>query len=176
MYIWIGCKLPVAFEAEMRQRCLALNQKIGLDTTAFSLPQHISLKISFATEKAEAVLQHLQALLATQQRFSVTLQAPEQMGNILWLPVAEQPVLQLLHRQLDTRLALHFGIPQHPFDKDFRFHSTLFIDPDPAKIAQMKALLTDEGFPRKLEIDTFLLGTSESGAAGSYRVQKEIQI
>ena len=176
MYIWLGCKLPVAFEQEIRQRCLALNRNLGLDTAAFSLPQHVSLKISFSAEEPEAVLQFLQEFLAGQQAFGVTVQAPEQVGNILWLPITDQPMLPRLHQQLDDLLTRHFGIPQHPFDKEFMFHSTLFIDPDPEKIAQMAALLQDEGFPRKLAVDTFLLGISESGAAGTYRVVKEIKI
>ena len=46
MYIWIGCKLPEDFDAELRQCCLEANADIGADTVAFSLPQHISLKIS----------------------------------------------------------------------------------------------------------------------------------
>ena len=176
MYIWIGCKLPVAFEQEIRQRCLELNKKIGLDTAAFALPQHISLKISFSVEEPEAVLQFLQAFLARQQAFTVTVRAPEQMSNILWLPVTDQPMLSQLHQQLDDLLTMHFGIPQHPFDKNFLFHSTLFMDPDSEKTAQMAALLQDDRFPRKLVVDTFLLGISESGAAGTYRVVREIKI
>ena len=47
MYIWIGCQLPGSFEKELRSFCLAQNESLGLDTAAFALPQHISLKISF---------------------------------------------------------------------------------------------------------------------------------
>ena len=176
MYIWIGCKLPVVFEQEIRQRCMTLNRKIGLDTVAFSLPQHISLKISFSAEDPDATLQFLHGFLAGQQAFTVTVQAPEQMGNILWLPITDQPMLPQLHQQLDDLLTTHFGIPQHPFDKEFMFHSTLFIDPVSEKIAQMAAFLQDVGFPRKLVVDTFLLGISESGAAGTYRIVQEIKI
>ena len=59
MYIWIGCKLPEEFEQEIRSICLAKNQEIGLDPVAFSLPQHISLKISFETERHEEILEEL---------------------------------------------------------------------------------------------------------------------
>ena len=50
MYIWIGCKLPAGFEREVRTFCLEQNRDIGLNTVAFTLPQHISLKISFEAE------------------------------------------------------------------------------------------------------------------------------
>ena len=176
MFVWIGSKLPETFETELRRHCLMLNEHIGLDTTAFSLPQHISLKISFETDRPAEILTFLEQYLSSQQPFSVTLHAPEQMGNILWLPVAEQPVLQWLHNELDRRLEKHFSIPQHAFDQDFRFHSTLFIDPDPGKITQMKDLLSGSSFPREVKVDTFLLGASENGAPGSYRVLREIKV
>ena len=47
MYVWIGCKLPESFEREIRTLCLKENDNLQLDTAAFELPQHISLKISF---------------------------------------------------------------------------------------------------------------------------------
>ena len=130
MYIWIGCKLPVAFEQEIRQRCLALNRKLGLDTAAFSLPQHVSLKISFSAEEPEAILQFLQEFLAGQQAFGVTVQTPEQMGNILWLPITDQPMLPRLHQQLDDLLTRHFGIPQHPFELSCVCPAALYSLPD----------------------------------------------
>jgi len=70
MYLWVGCKLPEEFEQEIRTHCLALNQKIGLDTAAFLLPQHISLKISFHTDCPDALLDDLSAFLSHQQTFS----------------------------------------------------------------------------------------------------------
>ena len=74
MYIWIGCKLPEDFEQEIRTNCLRLNEKIGLSTVAFTLPQHISLKISFEAETHEAVLGDLTDYLSRQTPFSVSVQ------------------------------------------------------------------------------------------------------
>ena len=176
MYIWIGCRLPESFEQEIRQHCLSLNDGIGLDTVAFELPQHISLKISFYTDRQEEVLKELSAYLSSQQSFDLRILAAEQMGNILWLPVAENPVLNGLHRELDQLLEIQFGIPQHPFDKALQFHSTLFLDPDAEKLAQMGAALKDYPFARQLRVDTFLLGVSDTGRAGGYWVAQEIKV
>ena len=176
MYIWIGCRLTERFEQEIRQHCLALNEGIGLDTVAFALPQHVSLKISFHTDRPEEVLKELNAYLSSRQPFVLRILAAEQMGNILWLPVAENPVLIGLHRELDQFLERQFGIPQHPFDKAFQFHSTLFLDPDGEKLAKMGAALKDYPFARQLRVDTFLLGVSETGKAGDYRVAQEIKV
>ena len=176
MFVWIGCKLPETFETELRRHCLMLNEHIGLDTTAFSLPQHISLKISFATEQPQEILTFLTEFLSAQQSFPVTLQTPKQMGNILWMPVEENSKLQQLHALLDDQLQKRFGIPQHEFDKRFQFHSTLFIDSDVDKLTTMTQALAGCVKTQEMKIDSFLLGLSETGKAGSYRVVREIKI
>ena len=176
MYLWVGCKLPEAFECEIRQHCLVLNAQVGLDTVAFELPQHISLKISFQTDCVADVLDDLAAFCAAQKAFSARLLPAEQSGNILWMPVAENAQLQQLHDELDVRLEDRFGIPQHEFDKCFLFHSTLFMDADAQKIAQMERLLADYPLSGELRVDTFLLGVSETGKPGTCRIVREIKV
>ena len=174
MYVWIGCKLPEELEAALRRQCLKWNETIGLDTAAFALPQHISLKISFPTHRIDEVLNFLDGYLSRQRPFDVKLLPPQREGNVLWLPVAENDVLQQLHRQLDQLLQQHFGIGQHRFDKCFQFHSTLFLDTDASKLEQMEKALSSLPVPGKQQIDTFLLGTSETGTPGSYCVVRQI--
>ena len=176
MYIWIGCKLPESFARDIRSLCLKQNEELGLDTAAFTLPQHISLKISFETEKYEAILEELFAFLSTQRPFAVRIGDPEQNGNILWLPAEENKTLRQLHDRLDKLLADRFGIPQHEFDKAFLFHSTLFIDSSTEKLAKMREALLPCPIDRELTVDTFLLGLSETGKAGSYYVVRQIQV
>ena len=176
MYIWIGCRLPEHFEREIRALCLKENEELGLDTVAFSLPQHISLKISFETEKYEAVLDELAAFLSAQRPFSVRINDAAQAGNILWLPAEGSEVLRNLHDRLDTLLEDRFDSPQHTFDKAFLFHSTLFIDESVEKISKMSEYLQDCSIARVLAVDTFLLGISETGKAGTYRVVRQVQV
>ena len=176
MFLWIGCKLPAEFEKEIRTFCLEKNEQIGLDTVAFSLPQHISLKISFDTDRAEGILEDLRQFAATQAPFFVQLLAAEQAGNILWLPVKENEHLRQLHNALDARLESRFGIPQHRFDKCFLFHSTLFMDGNLEKLTKMQSALSGYPLPDTLRIDTFLLGISETGKPGTYRVVREIKV
>lgn len=176
MYLWAACKLPEAFEQEIRTVCLGLNREVGLDTVAFELPQHISLKISFQTEDPEAVADFLAGYLAKQKPFSVRISRAEQNGTILWLPAEENDTLRQLHAQLDALLEDRFGIPQHPFDKCFLFHSTLFMDSDEEKIRIMKGLLADYPMARELTVDTFLLGASETGKPGTCRIIREIKV
>ena len=173
MYIWIGCKLPEDFETEIRSYCLERNRSLGLDTTAFLLPQHISLKISFQTDQTEEVLEDLAQFLSAQSTLTVRIVGVEQKGNILWMPIAENDSLRWLHQQLDARLEQRFQVPQHEFDKCFLFHSTLFIDPDGEKLAQMEKILAEYPVERELLVDTFLIGLSETGKPGTYRVVRQ---
>ena len=176
MYLWIGCKLPESYEREIRAHCRKLNEGICLDTVAFSLPQHISLKISFPTGQAEEVLEYLSDCLRAQSPFTVQITDVQRTENILWLCAAENETLNRLHRELDDRLESRFGIAQHEFDKAFQFHSTLFLDTDTAKVEQMHRALHGYPFARFLPIDTFLLGLSETGKPGTYRVVRQIRI
>lgn len=174
MYIWIGCQLPRAFEAELRERCLAHNKELGLNTAAFSLPQHISLKISFETDRPAAVLDAVEALLEQETEFYVNLKEPTVEGKILWLPVEEDPRLRTLHDRLDNLLRERFGIEQHPWDRAFVFHSTLFLDEDENKLAAMKERMAGWGM-RRCRVNGFWLGVSESGKAGTYRVVRRVE-
>lgn len=175
MYMWIGCKLPRFYESEIRRHCLALNERINLNTTAFSLPQHVSLKISFPVpnDQTEELIAFLHGWLREVKSFEVQLLPPEQAGNILWLPVGENPILEKLHEMLDTKLQERFGIQQHPFDKCFKFHSTLFMD-EAEQLSQMLRLMEDDPFRRILKVTAFLIGISPDGSPGSYQVVREV--
>lgn len=176
MYIWVGCKLPESFEKKIRGICLEQNETLGLNIAAFSLPQHVSLKISFSSERHEEILDYLEAFLSGQAPFCVRIQGAAQEGNILWLPVAENETLRRLHDQLDAGLEQHFSIQQHPFDKCFLFHSTLFMDDNTEKLSQMCRRLEKLPIEQELQVDTFLLGLSENNIPGEYRIVRQIKI
>lgn len=176
MFLWIGCKLPADYESEIRHLCLQKNEALGLDTVAFSLPQHISLKISFDSPCTEQITEYLKVFFSHYAPFSVRICGTERIGKILWLTVEENAILQQLHARLDQQLEAFFGIAQHPFDKAFAFHSTLFMGEDQEKVEQMEKALAAYPFARELMVDTVLLGTSETGNAGSYQVIREIKL
>ena len=44
------------------------------------------------------------------------------------------------------------------------------------KVAQMEKLLSDYPIEQQLSVDTFLLGLSETGKAGTYRVVRQIKV
>ena len=122
------------------------------------------------------VEEELTAFLSAQEPFSVCLESVEQTGNILWMTAAANEKLIRLHGQLDTLLENRFGIPQHEYDKCFLFHSTLFVDHRMEKISLMKSMLGNYPMGRELQVDTFLLGRSETGQPGSYHITRQIKV
>lgn len=176
MYIWIGCELPKEFELDIRDLCLEASDGLRLDFSGFTLPQHISLKISFqAGETYVPVLDYIEKLMQKEKRFYVNLREPEQAGSILWLAFRESGTLRRLHNILDRDLKDKFGVPQHLFDKVFAFHSTLAVG-DPGEVSALHQRLRNWKLPEKLEIRAFLLGISETGKSGTYRVVRRIEI
>ena len=176
MYIWIGCGLPAEFEREIRARCERECGALVLDAVAFTLPQHISLKISFdAGEEYEAVLDALEDILHREEKFYVNPLSLEVMGNILWITFRENGTLRRLHGMLDEQLQQRFAIGQHPFDLDFRFHSTLYFG-DTERLGLACQRLAGFPIPEKLLVDTFLLGISPDGSPGSYRVVRQVKV
>lgn len=176
MYIWTGCKLPVEFETQIRKRCVPIARELGLDITGFSLPQHISLKISFdAGDRHPEILDQIKEILQQEAPFTVIPAGIEQHGGILWITFRENEVLRRLHELLDSTLEQKYHIPRHMFDRQFFFHSALFLG-DPEKIAQAHAALAGFPLPTELMIDTFLQGISETGKSGDFRVVRQINL
>ena len=178
MYVWIGCRLPAAFEHELRYGLREMSREFGLSEVAFTLPQHISLKMSFPVEKerVEAVLKAVSDILAKEKPFAVRLDGVEQVEGVLWLKIRSNSRLKTMHTQLDAMLQKDFGVEPHRFDHDFRFHSTLFLDKDVEKLRRVYEILSQYPNDETLGIAQFLIGTSETGEAGTYRVVREILV
>lgn len=169
MYLWIAADVSKAL-CGLRQAARQCNP--GLDETAFSLPQHISLKISFpiADELFEQAVEKVTQLLTNQKPATVAFEGLEIHGDILWLR-ADKSMLAL-HYALDELLLNEFNVAPHPFDKNFIFHSTLFIGGPAEKLKVVAKQLTN--IPKSAEITEFIIGCSPNGLPGSYRVLKNV--
>ena len=174
MYIWIACDVsePLGF---VREECIRKNSELCLSDVAFSLPQHISLKISFPVEDAifEDVISAISKYLGEQSGFVLDEPKPELYGTILWLNFSSDSHLLRLHKELEELLLDGFGVPLHEFDKCFKFHSTLFIDTQ-KELMQMYDFVCGIKMPKCVEVHRFIIGISESGKIGEYRVLREI--
>ena len=171
MSLWTAADVSLQL-ADLRKKAQQLNQSFALDETAFSLPQHISLKISCRLDDAqtERACDEISALFAAQQPMLVHPEAIARHQNILWLTFQESDRLSLIHRQLDELLLQKFNVPQHLFDTCFQFHSTLFMDDRTEELDRMQQKLSDFPLPPVLCIRDYLIGCSENGKPGTYRV------
>ena len=95
------------------------------------------------------------------------------MGSLTWIRMKESSELCGIHSELDLLIERKFGVPQHVFDRDFIFHATLFAATDPARLEKTLNL---PKLPEFLTVRSFIIGSSRSGAAGTYSVDEIIAI
>ena len=177
MYIWIGILIDGQLDA-LRDRAIRIERELSLPLSCFTLPQHISLKISFFVDDADAsrVIDSVEHFLEGQKPFSVEVRGIEREGNIVWVRMEEREELTALSLSLGKMLEREWGVGYHPYDLDFKFHSTLFMDDDPRRIAVAYERIKDTAVPERLLVDTFVIGTSHSGALGTYRVERTVSV
>jgi uncharacterized protein YhfF len=134
MYFCIAALLDDITQNEIRKKTLAILGKYGIGVTALLLPQHISLKISFATDRADDLLAYFDDLCLSHFPINVTLQPLEAVAiqdrgaptGLLWYNIREDVRLRKIHNQLNADLPELLGISNSTIDGDrFRFHSTI---------------------------------------------------
>lgn len=174
MYIWTGLVFNKNDEANIREICKELNKKYKLNEQSFSLPQHISLKMSFETKNHEDVIGYIKSFLDTQKKIRVKIIGISKINNgVIWLDVEENPKLREIHNLLNEKLKERYDIPLANFDgESFRFHSTLFQDKSICdEHEELINELTDRiKLPFEIEIKEINLGTSELGGVGTFKV------
>ena len=174
MYLWIAVDLEDQLQ-ELRQELDRAERLICSNDPALTLPLHTSLKISFelddkyANEVRSSVRQYLSAL----QSFQIAPERVESMGKLTWIRMKESSELCGIHSALDLLIERKFGVPQHVFDREFIFHTTLFAATEPHKLEK---ILNLPKLPELLTVRSFIIGSSRSGAAGTYSVDETITI
>ena len=174
MFIWVGCDINPKF-LEYREKVKELNSEINASETAFNFPQHISLKITFEMDEdiAKHCIKDMIELLKEAKPFTAKISGLELQDGIIWLRVEESEQFKFLHDELD-QIAISYAVKQHPFDKDFIFHSTVVMDEDKEKLAALYEKLKDIPYPEELKINTFLVGHSYDKI--EYKVDRRIKI
>lgn len=175
MYIWIAANIDRQF-VSVRSKALELSEHISIDKSSFTLPQHVSLKISFevADSVANEVIEDVSQYLARCEPFTIGILPIERNGSILWIPIKDNEFLTKLHEDLDALLCERYGVRQHAFDKCYKFHSTLFIDCNISLLEQIKQGLDVVDIPQKVTVDEFVIGTSKSGVVGTFGVVRNV--
>ena len=162
MFLWIGLRLNEDYGNNVKQLCKDLNKNILVDEKAFHLPAHISLKISFEVEenKKEIIIDSILSIVRKYLPLKVKSTHIGVNNNIIWTLFEENKVLYTIHEELDEKL-ITYGINRHEFDRNFIFHSTLFMDDNVDRIDKMYKLIKDYDVEEESLIDTIIIGKSE---------------
>ncbi len=175
MYIWTAIDVDDQLK-EIRSQ--TQNISVGFDNPALTLPFHISLKISFCVDDAISphVIETLLDYFKTLKPFWVDVDGIETENNIVWIRIKENDALCQLHNDLDLILMEKHNVPRHAFDLDFKFHTTLFWGLETEKITQTYTRIKNAPVPKTLAADKLIIGASQSGKVGTYRVTHNIAI
>ena len=175
MFVWVGINV----EEQLKETRMAVDgvfEKIDISNVTCQLPLHISLKISFEIENSlfDRVLNDIVAIYEAQKPFEINIKGIEKHENIMWIRMYSNEEIEALATALNTMLRDKYGIPLHKYDLDFIFHTTLFMDDDAGKINAAHHLLGDLVLPDLIMANTFVIGTSQTGENGTYRVYQMI--
>ena len=175
MYIWVGIDVDDQL-ADIRGRVSVLEKELGIANSNLTLPFHISLKISFPLEgqAAQEAIEDLESYYRELSSFAIPVAGIEYHESICWIRMQENETLNHIHDKLNRRLLDRFGVGLHPYDEDYLFHTTLFMDEDAGKVYQAYKAVKDDPLPGVLYPSAYLIGASENGALGTYHVKKRI--
>ena len=177
MFVWVGINIEEQLK-ETRKAVDGVFEKIDISNVTCQLPLHISLKISFNIENElfDSVLNDILSIYDAQKPFEIDIKGIEKYENIIWIRMYSNAEVEALATKLNLMLKEKYGIPLHEYDLDFIFHTTLFMDNNIEKINTAHTLLGDFALPKNLIANTFVIGTSETGKNGTYRVYKMVEV
>ncbi len=174
MYIWIGIDVDDQL-ATVREAAKAAEARIGFAHSNFTLPLHISLKISFPTDEPEAIMETVKSIFRDTPAFDIAVKGIDNEGTIAWIRMENNQHLDGLHDRINEVLLQRHGVGLHEYDTDYKFHTTLFMDDDAVRVTAGYEAVKEISLPRTLRARRFVIGTSESGKLGSYRVTDAVE-
>ncbi|MBQ8295751.1 MAG: 2'-5' RNA ligase family protein [Clostridia bacterium] len=177
MYIWVAIDVSEQLK-ELRREAERVTEELSFFNAALTLPMHISLRISFwvAEDKVAAVIKRIEEYYAAVSPFEIFPKAVENNGNVVWLSIREHAKLKKIHQDLVDLLLREYAIPLHEFDETFLYHATLFYGREQKTAELAYRRMQNATFPKTVQVNRLLIGCSESGAAGEYRVLKTYEL
>ncbi len=177
MHIWVGIDVEEQL-AEIRKVSFEADREIGFLHSCFTLPLHISLKMSFLVEDAiaEDVMGDLEAYYRSLLPFDIPVRGIENEGGIVWIRMGECDSLCRIHDDLNRLLSERYGVGLHAYDCDYKFHTTLFMDDCTEKINAAYERAAAVPLPSRLCAKRFVIGCSPSGELGTYRVVRRVDL
>ena len=177
MYIWVAIDVNEQV-SKLREVAENYMNEQGLSSTTFTLPFHISLKISFQIQddKFKDVVSDIRDFYKSLKPFEIKTKGIEQAGSIVWIAMQYSNELVDIHKKLDEMMLKKYGVVQHDFDKDFQFHTSVLALKNEEEIAKAFDTIKDTDIPKILKAERFIIGSSAEGLAGTYSVIEEIEL
>lgn len=179
MYLWIGLGLDKENEEFIREYCKKVNMRFKVNEQTFTLPQHISLKTSFDTDKYQNIIDDFKNMFKNNKKMNLKVYDVEMVPGVIWLNITEIPELREYHNLILNHLKEKYNIEKIGFDGEyFKFHSTLFQDMDnKEKVSELyndidKSILINN----ELQINRIYFGISDIGKVGTYKVIDYIEL
>ena len=177
MFVWTAIDIESQL-SELKSLKSKIEEKLGIFDSVVNLPLHISLKISFEVSDSlyqqviDAILDYYKSL----NKFEIMTKGISREGSIIWLEMHPNASLEKLHLDLMSTMQSRFAIHPHKFDLEFKYHTTLFFGLSDEKLFEAEKLLEYAQIPKKVTADHLVIGSSESGAPGTYRVTHNIML
>lgn len=177
MNIWVAIDVDNYYH-DLKVRVEEVKNELGIHYGTNNLPYHISLKISFLSplNKENEIIRDIEEFYKTLKPFTLKTTKIEEGNSILWVRYMENEYLRNIAKVLNIMLNQKYNIPYHPFDIDYIFHTTLYMNEDQEMIQRGYLKLKDFNLPKELYINKFLIGYSNTGEPETYNVLKEIII
>lgn len=179
MYLWIGLGLDKENEEFIREYCKKVNMRFKVNEQSFTLPQHISLKTSFDTDKYQNIIDDFKNMFKNNKKMNLKVYDVEMVPGVIWLNITEIPELREYHNLILNHLKEKYNIEKIGFDgENFKFHSTLFQDMDnKEKVSELyndidKSILINN----ELQINRIYFGISDIGKVSTYKVIDYIEL
>ena len=172
MFVWTAIYIEKQLE-DLRDAVLGIADDNQIRCPLKFLPLHVSLKISFdiPENRVEECVKALCDYYRTVGPFSMDVEGYELNPGIIWIKMKENDRLREIHERLDSMIEKDFGVARHEFDKSFIYHCTLLTD-ETEKLQTVYDLIKKTPCPTKIYARSFLIGLSEDGLPGTFRVYR----
>ena len=177
MFIWLGINIEDQLP-ELKQQKAEVEGKLGITDTVVNLPLHISLRISNQVQDdvAPLLISEITELYKSLEPIELFTDGIEREGSIIWLRFKENEEINALHSRVCNLMKARFDIPLHPFDLEFKYHTTLFLGISEDKLSAAYDMVRSVKIPKSVILNRPVIGVSESGLAGTYKVIHTVEI
>ena len=177
MFIWSGINIEDQLP-ELKSKKAEIEEKLGITDTVVNLPLHVSLRISsqIADEISPRIIDAILEFYKTLEPLELFTDGIEREGKIIWLRFKENDEINSVHHRLCALMKERFDVPLHPFDLEFKYHTTLFFGISDDKLASAYDMVKSVEIPDSVILNRPVIGTSESGLAGTYKIIHAVEI